>query len=115
MKDRSQDASKVISLNQSKNREVPGEREVKGGTASQGKILGALFLNTLGSSFAIPVETSRRQLGRQVWNLGASSELKTARRESSEMVFIATRLADITPGGHVDGEVLDWALGLSDE
>lgn len=31
------------------------------------------------------------------------------------MVFIATRLTEITLGGSVDGEVPGWALGLANE
>ena len=31
------------------------------------------------------------------------------------MVFIATRLAELTLGWPVDSKVQDWALGLSDE
>ena len=103
------DAAKVFSLNQPKNSEATDEREVKGGTAS-GEIIRSSDSNTLGSPFANQMETSRRQLGRQVWNLGARSEPKLM-WESSGIVFIATRLAEGTPGGPVDGELPDWALG----
>lgn len=68
------DASQVFSLNQPKNSEATDEREVKGETAS-GEIISS-DSNTLGSPFAIQMETLRRQLGRQVWNLGARSEPK---------------------------------------
>ena len=102
----------MFSLNQPKNKEATDEREVRGETASV-ETTGSL--NMSGSSSAIQVETSRRQLGRQVWNSGASSDLKLEMRESSAVGFIAPRLAEITPGGRVDGEALDWALGLSDE
>ena len=101
----------MFSLNQPKNKEATDEREVRGETAS-GETTGSL--NMSGSPFAIQVETSR-QLGRQVWNSGASSDLKLEMRESSAVGFIAPRLAEITPGGRVVGEALDWALGLSDE
>lgn len=66
-------------------------------------------LNTLDIS-----ETSRRHLGGQLWNLRARSEWKVEVWEASEMVFIATRLAEITRRGSVDGEVPGRALALSE-
>lgn len=47
--------------------------------------------------------------------MGARSGLKIELWESSEMVFIATRLTEITLGGNVSGEVPGSALELSYE
>lgn len=62
----------------------------------------------IGKSVSLPSATSRTSL-----ETGSGSKPKTEVREPSEMVFIATRLAEITPGGSVDGKVL--GSGLSDE
>lgn len=68
----------------------------------------------VGKSISLPSETSRRHLSGQVWKWGVRSKPKIEVWESFEMVFIATRLR--SPWEAVlDGKVLGWALGLSDE
>lgn len=75
------------------------------GKSREKQLAGRIFEH-VGKSISLPTETSWRHPDGQVWNLGARSKPKIELWESSKMVFIATRLAEVTPGGSVDGEVL---------